>query len=45
MGYFGAFSEHWLLAVIGSLVLALDVWVILEGLRVLRATGSRTAPA
>jgi carbon starvation protein len=34
-GYFDAFSEQWLLAVMGSLILLLDVWVIFEGLRVL----------
>jgi carbon starvation protein len=33
--YFAAFSEQWLLALIGSLVLALDLWVIGEGVRVL----------
>jgi carbon starvation protein len=35
-GYFASFSEQWLLALMGSLILVLDVWVILEGLRVLR---------
>ena len=34
-GYFGAFSERWLLAVMGSIILVLDVWVIGEGVRVL----------
>jgi len=33
--YFAHFSEQWLLALIGSLVLVLDVWVVGEGLRVL----------
>ena len=35
IGYFQAFSERWLLAVTGSAILLLDVWVILEGSRVL----------
>jgi carbon starvation protein len=35
--YFGAFSEQWLLALMGSAILVLDIWVILEGMRVLRA--------
>jgi carbon starvation protein len=34
-GYFGNFGEQWLLAVIGSLVLVCDIWIVLEGLRVL----------
>jgi carbon starvation protein len=33
--YFANFSELWLLACIGSIVLVLDVWVILEGTRAL----------
>ena len=36
-GYFAAFSEQWLLALLGSLILALDLWVIGEGARVLIA--------
>ena len=35
LGYFANFEEQWLLAISGSLILALDVWVMLEGLRVL----------
>jgi len=34
-GYFGNFGEQWLLAVMGSLVLVCDIWIVLEGLRVL----------
>ncbi len=34
-GYYLNFSEQWLLAIMGSLILVLDVWVVLEGLRVL----------
>ena len=37
-GYFGNFGEQWLLAVIGSLVLVCDIWIVLEGLRVLIGT-------
>ena len=33
--YFTHFSEQWLLAIIGGLILVLDVWVVGEGLRVL----------
>jgi carbon starvation protein len=36
-GYIAHFSEQWLLAIMGGLILALDVWVILEGVRVLIA--------
>ena len=35
IGYFQAFSERWLLAATGSAILVLDVWVLLEGSRVL----------
>jgi len=35
-GYFRAFEERWLLAGIGSTILILDFFVLLEGLRVLR---------
>ena len=33
--YWGHFSDEWLLAGIGSVVLAADVWVLVEGLRLL----------
>jgi carbon starvation protein len=33
IGYFG--DGRWLLAVMGSLVMVLDIWVLLEGLRML----------
>ena len=39
IGYFASFGEQWLLAVMGSIILVLDVWVILEGVRVLRNEG------
>ena len=38
IGYYQAFSERWLLAVSGSIILILDVWVMLEGLKVLLAS-------
>jgi carbon starvation protein len=41
-GYFLHWSDQWLLAVMGSLILLLDVWVIGEGLRVL--WGERREP-
>ncbi len=34
-GYFANFDQQWLLAGIGSLILALDFWVVYEGLRML----------
>jgi len=39
-GYFANFDQQWLLAGIGSLILALDFWVLYEGLRML-ARGRR----
>jgi carbon starvation protein len=39
-GYFSHFDEQWLLAIMGALILVLDVWVILEGTRVLLAERS-----
>ncbi|MEE9609301.1 MAG: carbon starvation protein A [Myxococcota bacterium] len=33
--YYAEFGERWLLALMASVILVLDVWVILEGLRVL----------
>jgi len=35
IGYFENFEEQWLLAISGATVLALDVWIMLEGLRML----------
>jgi carbon starvation protein len=34
-GYYAHFSDQWLLAIMGSLILVLDVWVLLEGFRAL----------
>ncbi|MEE8580464.1 MAG: carbon starvation protein A [Myxococcota bacterium] len=35
IGYYADFGERWLLAIMGSVILVLDVWVLLEGVRVL----------
>jgi len=43
-GYFANLGEQWLLAGIGSLILALDVWVVFEGLRML-ARGRQHRPS
>ncbi len=43
-GYFANFDRQWLLAAMGSLILALDLWVVFEGLRIV-ARGSRPRPA
>ena len=40
-GYFLAFSERWLLAIIGSLILILDLWVVFEGVRILLSDTGR----
>jgi len=47
LGYFANFGEQWLLAISGAIVLALDVWVMLEGARELatRQPGDRAAAA
>jgi carbon starvation protein len=34
-GYFADFEQRWLLAVMGSIILAADVWVLLEGVKLL----------
>jgi carbon starvation protein len=36
--YFANFEELWLLAIVGSIVLVLDIWVILEGMKALSST-------
>ncbi len=35
IGYYVDFGERWLLAIMGSVILVLDVWVVFEGARVL----------
>jgi len=42
-GYFRNFQEQWLLAGAGSIILLCDLWVMLEGLSVLR--GAALEPA
>jgi carbon starvation protein len=42
-GYWADFSNKWLLALSGSVILVLDVWVIGEGIRVLRAVPGTAA--
>ncbi|MAE93777.1 MAG: carbon starvation protein A [Deltaproteobacteria bacterium] len=39
VSYYQAFSERWLLAISGSIILICDVWVLLEGLKVLLSAG------
>jgi hypothetical protein len=34
-GYFRNFSDQWLLAAMGGSILVFDVWVMVEGIRVL----------
>ena len=43
IGYYTHFEEQWLLAISGTAILALDVWVMLEGLRCLQTTQARVA--
>jgi carbon starvation protein len=47
--YYASFGEQWLLALAGTLVLALDIWILFEGLRMLlegrRAQKPTSAPA
>jgi carbon starvation protein len=43
-GYFANFAQQWLLAAIGSLILALNFWLVYEGLRML-AHGRQPRPA
>jgi carbon starvation protein len=43
--YYADFSELWLLALSGTLILALDVWIMLEGARLLIAGRRGVRPA
>jgi carbon starvation protein len=45
VGYYGNFEELWLLALSGTLILALDVWITIEGLMLLVNGRGRVAPA
>jgi len=44
-GYVRNFSEQWLLAAMGIVILVFDVWIIAEGLRMLTSESGRAAPA
>jgi carbon starvation protein len=44
-GYFANFGDQWLLAIMGSLILLLDIWVIGEGVRVLLSEPGRLEAA
>jgi carbon starvation protein len=44
-GYFANLGERWLLASVGSLILALDIWVLFVGLRMLLGETGRAQPA
>jgi carbon starvation protein len=44
-GYFANFGDQWLLAIMGSLILLLDIWVIGEGARVWLAERGRLEAA
>jgi carbon starvation protein len=43
--YYSSFSDLWLLALAGSLILALDVWITVEGLIMLVQERGRVEPA
>jgi carbon starvation protein len=40
-GYYAHFAEQWLLATIGSVIIVCDIWIVLEGLRMLLGTEER----
>jgi carbon starvation protein len=42
IGYYANFEQLWLLSISGTLILALDVWILLEGLRCLHAARAAT---
>ncbi len=42
--YFTNFERLWLLAIVGSVVLVLDIWVILEGIRALASAKALPSP-
>ena len=43
--YFGDLEKLWLLALSGSLILVLDIWILIEGARLLTGNGRRSVPA
>ena len=43
--YYSNFEQLWLLSLAGTLILALDLWILFEGLRSLRDTAPAAVPA
>ncbi len=43
--YFGDFEQLWLLAISGSLILVFDVWILIEGVRLIARPRREAAPA
>ena len=43
--YYKNFEDLWLLSISGTLILALDVWILVEGFSALHATRPDMAPA
>jgi hypothetical protein len=43
--YYANFEELWLVSLSGTLILALDIWILLEGFRALRDARSPTLSA
>jgi carbon starvation protein len=42
--YYASFETLWLLSLSGTLILALDLWILFEGLRILHATTATAIP-
>jgi carbon starvation protein len=45
LGYYENFDALWLLALSGTLILALDIWIMLEGIRMLAMERGRVPRA
>ncbi|HEB90959.1 MAG TPA: carbon starvation protein A [Deltaproteobacteria bacterium] len=45
LDYYANFEELWLLSLSGTLILALDIWILLEGLQTLRQARPALAPS
>jgi len=43
--YYASFEDLWLLSLSGTVILALDLWILLEGFRALRDTSSASLPS
>ena len=41
----GDFEQLWLLAISGSLILVFDVWILIEGVRLIVAPRQQASPA